>query len=183
MFKPYLENSNYLVSPEGTILSLYTNKKIKHGRDKQGYHIVRIKINGKTATRRVHRMVALCFIPNPENFPQVNHKDENKDNNNVDNLEWVTAKQNCNYGTRNERISKAKTGRPANAGSGINNKRSKRVAQYNMNKELINIYDNCRLACETVCPNSPHMRKAINAAALGRRKTAAGFIWRFIALQ
>lgn len=47
----------------------------------------------------MHRLVALAFIPNPNNYPQINHKDEDKGNNNVDNLEWCTAKYNMNYGS------------------------------------------------------------------------------------
>lgn len=180
MFLPYYENPNYLVYDNGQVFSLYSNKFIKQSKDKQGYCLVRIKIHGKTAVRRVHRMVALMFVKNPNNLPQVNHKDEDKNNNSVDNLEWVTVQQNCNYGTRNRRISQAMLGKPSHCYSGADNSKSKPIAQYNVDGSLIATYPNCRIACETVCPDSPHMRKAINAAALGRRKTAAGFVWRFI---
>ena len=61
---------------------------------------------GKRKCCYIHRLVAEAFIPNPNNYPQVNHKDEDKTNNCVNNLEWCDAKYNINYGTRIERISK-----------------------------------------------------------------------------
>lgn len=72
----------------------------------KGYHKVSFNINGKVCTFKVHRLVAEAFIPNPENYKEVNHKDENKANNSVDNLEWCDTAYNCNYGTRNARHSK-----------------------------------------------------------------------------
>ena len=66
--------------------------------DSKGYLRVNLFKNNKGKTHKVHRLVAEAFIPNPNNYPQVNHKDENKANNNVDNLEWCTNKYNVNYG-------------------------------------------------------------------------------------
>lgn len=176
--KPYYENPNYLVYPDGTIFSLYRNKEIKHKLDKQGYHIVNIKINNQTKTRRVHRMVALCFIPNPNNLPQVNHKDENKNNNNIDNLEWVTVKQNCNYGTRNARLSKAKKGKPLSFKPSRIKSNSKPVQQFSLSGELINTFPCAGIACEQL--NWPVRRgAAIRLAANGNRKTAYGYLWKF----
>ena len=68
-----------------------------------GYHKVVLYKNNKRTTLGLHQLLALTFIPNPRNFPQVNHKDENKLNNSLNNLEWCTAKYNCNYGTRTKR--------------------------------------------------------------------------------
>ena len=70
----------------------------------KGYERVNLKKDGIEKTMQVHRLVALAFLPNPQNKPEVNHIDENKENNNVDNLEWVTSKENANYGTRNDKI-------------------------------------------------------------------------------
>lgn len=67
--------------------------------DRQGYEYVVISVYNKRYTYKVHRLVAISFIDNPDNLPNVNHKDENKLNNCVDNLEWRTAKYNTNYGT------------------------------------------------------------------------------------
>ena len=75
--------------------------KVKH--DGGGYCQVALSKNGKQIYPKVHRLVALHFIPNVDNKPQINHKDEDKENNAADNLEWVTSKENANYGTRNIR--------------------------------------------------------------------------------
>lgn len=69
-----------------------------------GYLHVLLCKNGKYITHNVHRLVAETFIPNPDNLPEINHKDENKENNCVDNLEWCTRKYNMNYGTTQFRI-------------------------------------------------------------------------------
>lgn len=74
-----------------------------------GYKLARLKVQNKRKwkTAYKHRLVALAYIPNPENLPEVNHKDEDKTNNAVNNLEWCTREYNCNYGTHNERMSLA----------------------------------------------------------------------------
>lgn len=81
---------------EGRILKLCANRL--------GYLKAGLCSNDKKKQYLVHRLVAEAFIPNPNNLPIINHKDENPSNNNVDNLEWCTAKYNSNYGTRNDRI-------------------------------------------------------------------------------
>lgn len=71
------------------------------------YHIMLCK-DGTRITKNVHRLVAETFIPNPNNYSQVNHKDEDKSNNTIDNLEWCDAKYNTNYGTKNKRSNNTK---------------------------------------------------------------------------
>lgn len=87
-------------------------KRGTSGRILKGYKItgdylgVKLCKNNIKSTQKIHRLVAQAFIPNPENKPQVNHIDEDKTNNVVSNLEWMTATENNNYGTRNERAAK-----------------------------------------------------------------------------
>ena len=104
MYKPYPQNPNYLVFDDGNIYSLYTHKFCNYFLDKQKkYFMVTLCINCKPQKKRVHIVIAETFIPNPDNLPQVNHKNENTFINTVDNLEWCTASYNINYGTRIER--------------------------------------------------------------------------------
>ena len=134
----------YQVSNWGKILSLNYSNTGKPGlmtpvEDTDGYFTVQLWKNEKPKTCKVHRLVAQTFIPNPDNLPQVNHKDEDKTNNFVflnkdgsvdkekSNLEWKSPKENSNHGTRTERIAKANT-------NGI---RSKPVLQLSLSGELI----------------------------------------------
>lgn len=72
-----------------------------------GYLGVTLYKNSVVSSKKIHRLVAEAFIPNSEHKPQVNHINEDKTNNMVSNLEWMTAKENNNHGTRNERIGRA----------------------------------------------------------------------------
>lgn len=86
----------YTVFEDGVILSL-SGKKMRPGKDGRGYHFVIIHSDGMRKPKKVHRIVAECFIPNPENKPQVNHIDGDKDNNAASNLEWVTQSENMKH--------------------------------------------------------------------------------------
>jgi hypothetical protein len=90
----------YFVSNTGRIRSNYKGgRTLKIQTQHTGYKTVELFNNRIGKTVCVHRIVAEAFIPNPDNKPQVNHKDETRFNNHVSNLEWVTAKENQNYGT------------------------------------------------------------------------------------
>ena len=78
-------------------------KEIKPSISNKGYYKIHLWVNGKTYNKNLHRLVAEAFIDNPNNYPIINHKDENPQNNNVENLEWCSYSYNINYGTANDR--------------------------------------------------------------------------------
>ena len=80
---------------------------LKHNIDKYGYVYYWLYNNGYKKCIKGHKLVAKYFLPNPYNLPIINHKDENKSNNNVDNLEWCTYEYNLNYGTRSKKYIKS----------------------------------------------------------------------------
>lgn len=82
---------------------LHKGKILSPAKDTTGYLKVVLSCNGKSKTIKVHRLIAQTFILNPDNLPEVNHKDEDKTNNRVENLEFCNRKYNCNYGSRNIR--------------------------------------------------------------------------------
>lgn len=101
----------YYITTCGKIIG--RNGVLKTRLNKGGYETIVMSTNDKPRKKinyLVHRLVALAYIPNPENKPQVNHIDEVKTHNYVQNLEWVTAKENSNWGTRNEKVRRNQTG-------------------------------------------------------------------------
>lgn len=163
------------MSSEGRVKSLERDIIDKNGKkyhkkerimkgslDIRGYLQVSLGNNkGERKFLWVHQIVATTFIPNPENKPQVNHKDEVKTNNCVDNLEWMTAKENSNYGTRNERVGKAI---------------SKPVVQYTKDGILIKVYPSVKEAAHQLGLS----RSNISSAARGVYKQAYDFIWKYV---
>ena len=93
----------YEIWSDGTVWSLISNKALKPRLIKTGYG--RVHLKDSSTDYYIHRLVAEAFLDNPNNLPQVNHKDENKLNNCVENLEWISIKENTNYGTRNLKAS------------------------------------------------------------------------------
>lgn len=98
----------YQISNMGRVYSIKSGRIMKLVDDGRGYKQVNLCKDGKSYNKKIHRLVAQAFIPNTNNLLQVNHLDENKENNRVDNLEWVTAEQNINYGTRSERMAESR---------------------------------------------------------------------------
>ena len=91
------------VSSEGRVRSLLkgTPRLLKTQIDRNGYHRIRVTVEKIKTTYKVHREVAKAFIDNPDNLPQVNHKDGNKNNNSISNLEWVTNQENARHAIKN----------------------------------------------------------------------------------
>ena len=104
-----IENYHYSVSNTGKVRNDETQRILKPLMRNNYYTVVLSDGRGNQKPFRLHRLVAVAFVGNPDNKPQVNHKDENKTNNFASNLEWVTAKENCNHGKRNHKISVANT--------------------------------------------------------------------------
>lgn len=134
-------DGRYLISSDGKVFSVATNKLLKQGLSNMGYFRVEFNINGVAKKHAVHRLVAEAFVPNPNNLPCVNHKDENPRNNRADNLEWCTQKYNCNYGTRVERIQAHKVNYKS-----YDNVNSKTVYQYDLDGNFIAEYGSTKEA-------------------------------------
>ena len=161
----------YQVSNLGRVRSLDHYVKNGHGRrivhgkilkpfkSSHGYLFVALGKNAKH--RSVHRLVASAFIQNPNNFPDVNHKDENKSNNVYTNLEWCNHSYNALYGTCQERLRKYKN-RPV----------------YMIDKdsgEIINRFDSMKIAMEKTGVH----KETISQICRGKGKTGGGYIWRY----
>ena len=165
----YKNFSKYDVLPDGRIWSKYSNKFLKPCKSSDGYQKVRLSDNeGKPHTERLHKVV--YFAVNslweyPEGM-QLNHKDENKENNHISNLELVTAKQNSNWGTRNTRVAKALTNHPD---------KSKRVGAFNEAGELVMAFPSTMEASR-----NGYCQGHVSACCNGKLKTHKGYIWRYL---
>lgn len=157
----------YEVSNFGRVKSLCfgrghnREKVLKPGNTKGGYLIVCLCKNSHKKWFLVHRLVAEAFIPNPNNLETVNHKDEVKTNNFTSNLEWMTKKDNLNYGTRIKRIVEAL---------------GKQVQMFDKSMNLLATFQSTSEAGRATGID----QRNICACCNGNRKTIGGYIWRYL---
>lgn len=165
----------YQVSNLGRVKSLERNVNIKSSSKKlfpvkekiltpsknTRYCYVILRKNKMGHRHSVHRLVAETFIPNPFNLPEVNHKDENKRNNNVSNLEWCTPKYNANYGTSRNRLAM---------------QASIPIAQFSLSGHFINQYQSA-LEAESITGTK---RANICKCCKGNRHSAGGYSWSYV---
>lgn len=159
----------YKVSNMGRVYSLNKEKYMRCCNDKRGYARLILRKDNKSYGNLVHRLVATAFLPNPSNYKEINHKDENPSNNTVDNLEWCTKKYNNNYGTKIERQVKNKNYRQ------IADKQSIKVLQYDRDGNLLMTWKSAR-ECKK---KSGFDNSVIAKCCRGELNTAYGFKWEY----
>lgn len=162
----------YQVSNLGNVKSITRNVPWRYGiktvvgremtkhTDKKGYLVVALSKNNIRKTKKIHRLVADAFIPNKNNLPFINHKDECKKNNHVNNLEWCNKQYNNTYGSRVERAKQ---------------KLIKTVLQYDRSGFFIREWGSLTEASSTL-----HIHNgSISECCKGKRKTAGGYVWKY----
>ena len=147
----------YAVTSCGKVWSYRNKRFLKLRFQTDGYLYVSLCKDGKIKNYLIHRLVAMAYIPNPENLPQINHKDENKTNNCLQNLEWCDNSYNINYGTRNKKVS---------------NSKKIPILQYDLDGNFIREWPSATDVGREVSYNICHCLK-------GRRKSAYGYIWKY----
>lgn len=146
----------------GNLLNIRTNST-------GHYSTVYLSKENKKKHAKVHRLVAEAFIPNPNNYPEVNHKDENKNNNDVSNLEWCTKKYNNNYGTKNIRGAAHRNYKV------IAEKNSKKVCQLSLTGEIVNQW----ASLSEIHRELGYSQGNVSMCCNGKFKTMYGYQWKW----
>lgn len=153
----------YHVSKCGDVKSLHSGQKMKYRKGGNGYYMLTLNGYSKKKTVYIHRLVAEAFIANPENKPQVNHKNGIKTDNRGENLEWVTSLENIIHCIKTIGVNRRR---------GSEHIRSKKVYQYNCNGELVGVHD-----CAESTKKFGYCSRSIRYCSSGKYKTYCGFIW------
>ena len=135
--------------------------------DRYGYHHVNLWRDCKMKSQQVHRLVAAAFIKNPDGLPEVNHKNEDKTDNRVENLEWCNTDYNINYGNRTKKVSATRISQ-AILGKG--------VEQLTISGEHVRTYDSIREASRATGAD----KAVIVRCCKGKTQTAGGYRWRYL---
>lgn len=185
-WRPIEGYENYQVSNYGRVKSLGNDKTrkekiLKQGKKKDGYLQVNLYKEGKMKPFLVHRLVATAFLDNPSNLHCVNHKDEDKTNNCVENLEWCTHQYNSNYRTCQQRrvastdYQSFQARRVASTDwKAIAEKLSKQVYQYDKYRTLVAIWESTNEA-----GRNGFCKSHISACCNGKLKSHKGYIWSY----
>lgn len=174
----------YLISDDGDTYSVFRHKIMHNHSNDKGYYSANLCKDWVVKRVSISRMVAYTYIADiPEDWQkkQVNHKDEDPANNAVENLEFMTAKENCNYGHHGEHISTANKGRKATPeqrarmSEAQKGKHGKPVIQYDIQENLIAEYPSAKAAAEATGLDAGN----ISHCARGERHTVGGFIFKY----
>lgn len=173
---PIEDYEDYEVSNYGRVKSLnynHTNQEqiLKQYTNIYGYQQVGLWKDGKRKRFFVHRLVASAFIDNPNNYEQVNHKDECKTNNHVENLEWCTAEYNCNYGSWIEKHSGEN--HPLYGKLGKEHPTSKQITQLTLSGEVVRNWD----SAIDIKRELGYHNQCISSCCSGRYKSSYGYKW------
>jgi hypothetical protein len=158
-FTPIKDYPMYRIGTDGRIWSEARDIMLKSHINDRGYVNAYLSKNGKVKTLRVHRLVAEAFIPNPDNKPEVNHIDGNKLNNRVDNLEWVTRRENRQHAWD----------------MGLDKNVPVPVMQFDIDGTYIRSHESMTQAAKAV--NGKHT--SISDVCKGKQRTHKGFIWKY----
>lgn len=148
---------HYLVSSTGEVYSEYKQGNLKQFNDAYGYS----QVNLNRHSKKVHRLVAEAFLPNPCNLPEINHKDEDKNNNRLENLEWCTSKYNMRYGNVERRSFLSQ-----------HQHESWRIYQYDLKGNLIRVWKSAREA-----ERNGFNRRNVGRCCNDELKQFKGYIW------